>query len=69
MADMVRGWAEEVMPGESMVADHAVAIALRCYEGGSSVAEACEAAKRFVGSCSRHPSQRTSVRNDLRRVS
>jgi hypothetical protein len=58
LADVVRRWTNDVLPGNVDAADRAVAIALRCFVGGASVAEACEAARRFVGSLARHPSGR-----------
>jgi len=69
MADMVRHWVGHVLPGQPGAADRAVAIALRCYEGGASVAEACEEARRFIGSWMRHPSQLTQEHALLRRAS
>lgn len=69
MADMVRRWVGDVLPGQPAAADRAVAIALRCYEGGSSVGEACEEARRFIGSWMRHPSHQMPVHTLLRRAS
>ena len=65
IADTVRRWAREVLPDQPVAADAAAALAIRCYAGGASVAEACEEARRFVGSWSRHPSHHWSVRTPM----
>lgn len=56
IADCVRRRAQQVVPGDERAAGAAMSLAMRCFVGGSSVAEACEAANRFLGSWSRHPS-------------
>jgi hypothetical protein len=60
IADCVRRRAAALVPGDQRAARAAVGLALRCFSGGSSVAEACEAANRFLGSWSRHPSHRAA---------
>jgi hypothetical protein len=57
LADMVRRWVGDVLPDDPAAAERAVVIALRLYESGASVAEACEAVRRHVGAWSRHPSR------------
>lgn len=56
IADCVRRRALLVVPGDERAVEAAVGLAMRYFAGGSSVAEACEAANRLLGSWSRHPS-------------
>ncbi|HEX4819527.1 MAG TPA: hypothetical protein VFV00_04925 [Acidimicrobiales bacterium] len=65
IADTVRRWAHEVLPEEPAAGEAAAALAIRCYMGGASVAEACQEARHFVESWSRHPSHRTSMRTPM----
>jgi len=58
IAEVVREWALHALPDDTNAADAAAALAVRCYSGGASVGEACQEARRFVGSWSRHPSHR-----------
>ena len=60
IADVVRRWTSEVLPDAPEAADAAATLAVRWYSGGASVSEACQEARRFVGSWSRHPSHRTN---------
>jgi hypothetical protein len=57
LAQVTREWSELVLPGDRRAAKRATDRAVRSYEAGASVAEACEAARRFVSSWSRHPSR------------
>lgn len=56
VADLARRWADRLAPGDGAAAERAVALALRCYEGGASINEAAQEARRFAGSWARHPS-------------
>jgi hypothetical protein len=56
LTEQVRCWVERVAPGESLLADAAVAKALTSYAAGASVSEACREARRLVESRLRHPS-------------
>lgn len=58
IADCVRRRAEMMVPGDQRAMGAAMGLAMRCFSGGSSVAEACEAAERFLQSWARHPSHR-----------
>ena len=69
VADSVHRWVDDVLPGDSAAADAAVGLAVRSYAGGASVREACEEARRFVGSWSRHPSHQRGNEIALRAAS
>jgi hypothetical protein len=56
LAGQVKSWVERVAPGETDLCDAAVARALASYDGGASVSEACEEARRLVACRMRHPS-------------
>jgi hypothetical protein len=56
----VRSWVDQVLPGNSGLADAAVAVALDSFAAGASVGEAAEEARRLVGCWLRHPSRPTS---------
>lgn len=56
IADVVRKWTEEVMPGDAATADAAVVYALESFAAGASVTEACEETRRMVVCRSHHPS-------------
>jgi len=53
-----RGGASELLVGR------AANLAVRAYEDGASVAEACELARRYVESWFRHPANGTCTRLD-----
>ena len=55
LAEAVRAWAEQELPGDQGAAKRAAAIALGCYRECASVSEACRQASAFVGSWTRHP--------------
>lgn len=65
VAGMARAWATRLMPGDTRAADGATRAALRSFTGGASVGEACQEARRFVASWSRHPSHHRSTVEDL----
>lgn len=56
VADLVREWADRVVPGDRAAADGGAAVAVRSYAGGASVSEATSEGQRFVESWARHPS-------------
>lgn len=60
IAELVREWVQHVRPDDAYAADAAAALAVRCYVGGASVADACTEAREFIGSWSRHPSHAAS---------
>ena len=62
LAGVVRGWAEELRPGEPAAAEGTVTVAMRCYAGGASVSEACREARGFLRGWTRHPSHLRSSR-------
>ena len=66
---LVGDWVAEVLPGATEAAADAAQVALRAYEGGASVSEACTEARRFVGSWYRHPSHWSMGKPSLRLVS
>lgn len=51
VADTVRRWAAESFPEVPVVADTAVAAALRAFAGGASVSEACREGRWFIECC------------------
>ena len=55
IADTVRKWVGSVAPGVPRLADQAAVVAVRAYEAGASVAEACEEARRYTESRLQHP--------------
>jgi len=65
IADMVRSWAVSRLKASRLMADRAANLAVRAYEDGASVAEACELARRYVESWLRHPASATRRRLDL----
>lgn len=56
LAEAVRDWARAYCPQRPSVAERAAAVALECYVGGASVAEASEQARRYVRGWVCHPS-------------
>ena len=70
LAEAIRWWADQELPGDRDAAEHASAVALRCYRAGGSVGEACRQASVFVRSWTRHPAHRPAGRQgNLRLVS
>src|SRR5581483_216773 len=67
LASAVRQWVDEVLPGDDAAARAATGLAVGVYEGGASVAEACEQARQFIGSWSRHPSHQP-IHRELRQA-
>ena len=57
LAGSVWEWSRQRCPDDPHVAEKAVAVALSCYVGGASVAEACEQARAFVASWAHHPAR------------
>lgn len=55
IARFAREWGLQQCPDEPRVAEIAVVVALNCFAGGASVAEACEQARAFVSSWVHHP--------------
>jgi hypothetical protein len=55
LAEVVRAWAEELVPGDGDVSRHAERIALEWFRQGATVSEACRQAGVFVDSWLRHP--------------
>lgn len=62
---MVRRWAVSRPKASRLMADRAANLAVRAYEDGASVAEACELARSYVGSWLRHPARGTRRFLDL----
>ena len=60
VAMTVRRFAEASMPSTPVVADGAVAAALRSLADGGSVDDAWREGRRFVECCRRHPSAHTT---------
>ena len=56
LSEIVRTWAQRQACCDAGAAERAASVAVRTYEGGASVTEACQAARAFVRSCSLHPS-------------
>ena len=65
LAEVVRAWVREELPGQPGAADRAAAVAEAAYRHGASVDEACHDAVSFVGSWVRHPSHWKADRNGL----
>ncbi len=66
LVTVVAEWARGEAPCDPGAAGHAVAIVVDCYRSGRSVNEACEAARAFVGSWTRHPAHpRAAARMSL----
>lgn len=55
LAEVVRAWAADVLPGEPAVADSAAAAAAAAYRQGATVTVACQVARAFLSSWARHP--------------
>lgn len=55
LTEVVRSWAEQVLPGHPEAAETAAAVARRAFHDGASVSEACQLARSFALSWSRHP--------------
>jgi hypothetical protein len=55
IAETVRRWAPGTAASSPRVVDRAVAVALRAFAGGASIAEACAEGRRFLACCARHP--------------
>ena len=60
IAGMVRDWVARALPNDRAAADVAAAYAVHAYTQGASVSEACEEARRLIGSWIRHPSHHRS---------
>lgn len=56
LASSVREWAETIVPGDEATIRAAVGTAISTFARGESLTEACEDARRVVGSRIRHPS-------------
>ncbi len=61
LAGSVWDWAIQHSPSEQRLAKRAVGVAMSCYAGGASVAEAYEEARSFVVGWTSHPAHRASV--------
>jgi len=59
LAEVVRAWVEQELPGHPGAAEGAAGVGRRAYEQGMSVSEACAEATAFVGSWARHPAHQT----------
>lgn len=59
VAELVRAWAGDLLPGNSEAEDRAVAVAARCLAAGASVHEVAEEVRRFLHSWAAHPSSTT----------
>ncbi|HVX22176.1 MAG TPA: hypothetical protein VHB02_12560 [Acidimicrobiales bacterium] len=62
LAEVVRRWIRQELPGDFGAADRGAMIARVAYAEGASVTEACERAQEFVESWSRHPAHRHRYR-------
>lgn len=54
LADVVRAWVKQQLPDSQGAEGRAAGLALRCYQTGASLSEACHQASVVVESWSRH---------------
>ncbi len=59
LAEVVRAWVHEELPGDAEAAERAAAIAQVAYADGASVSEACRKARGFLASWAHHPAHST----------
>lgn len=64
LAEVVRTWAKEMLPGQPAAADAAAAVARQAFVEGASVSDACQAARTFLQSWSSHPAHWVPVHAD-----
>jgi hypothetical protein len=56
LAEMIRSWVTEQLPGEPAAADRAAFVAVAAHRHGEDLSDACQEARRFVKSWADHPS-------------
>jgi hypothetical protein len=61
LAEAVRRWVGELLPGRTEVMDRAARHATAAYRQGASVAEACEEVRALVGVGVGHPANEGAV--------
>jgi hypothetical protein len=55
LAEAVKAWVEQMLPGDWGVAERATLVAVNSYREGGTVREACRQASGFVQSWIHHP--------------
>lgn len=68
LAEVVREWVEMVLPGETALADRAVALAINSYETGDSIQVACRQVSGVVECWAHHPATQGSEGSALVRL-
>ena len=57
LGDVVRAWVELALPGQTRLADRAVALAIDSYRAGASIRVACLQVSEFVDCWVQHSAQ------------
>jgi len=64
----VRAWMEMALPGQTALADRAVALAVKSYEAGASIQAACRQVGETVDCWAHHPATQKSEGRELVRL-
>lgn len=68
LGDVVQAWVETVLPGQPVMAERAVALAVSSYEAGDPIGAVCEQVSEVVECWMHHPATQESGSHALVRL-